>query len=72
MPKFDQSNTGLTFRFYRMKNWVDNEYKNAFLDLIIYHLLLFLVLCCVIKTSFSNPGKLHKEYVHIYIFINIY
>ncbi len=70
IPRFENSNSGITFKFWKQKNWEDNEFRNAFIHFVIFHFLLLMICICLIRTVFSNPGYIHSEYYDIYSIVN--
>jgi hypothetical protein len=70
LPRFENSTSGFTLKFWKQKAWEDNEYRDAFIHFVIFHLCLLMVIICLLKTVFSNPGYIHSEYYDLYSVIN--
>lgn len=72
IPRFESLASGLTFKFWKASVWADNEYRNVFINFIVFHILLLMILWCFGITVFSDPGPLNKEYFNTVSIIKFY
>ena len=65
------SKTGLTYKFWERENLQDNSYCFGIFYLIFFHYNFTWFIICLIKTSCSDPGEIHLDYLKSYTLVPI-
>jgi len=66
---------GFTLKFWKQSTWNNDDYREVFTHFFFFHILLVFIILCLVKTAFSNPGYINKEYFKHYsviTFIKVY
>ena len=64
--RLESNQVGFTFKFWLKSNWNDINYQNAFINFCVFHFLFIMFFICLLRTIFTNPGELDKDFTDIY------
>ena len=66
-----RTNKGMDFRVWKISLHNDDQYSICVFYFFTFHVLFFLLLISLLKTSLKSPGYLDKKYVRVIYFYNI-
>lgn len=67
IPNLESTQIGLDLRFLdNIDNKLiekDTPYRSAYFQLVVFHILFFIFIVCLIHTMLKNPGYIPEDYV---------